>query len=173
MKVRTKGALKIDTIDERVVQPLFGRQVATAPQKPLPPAAVIGELLALRREGQGALVMVPGQEAGAAARATVDLRPCDVGCQVLVVFEGGALVKPIIIGLLRDSGKRPRRSATALDVETDGERLVLTARRQLVLRCGKASITLTSVGKVLIQGEYVSSRSSGLNRVRGGSIQLN
>jgi hypothetical protein len=42
-----------------------------------------------------------------------------------------------------------------------------------VLQCGKASITLTKAGKVLIQGSYVSSRSTGVNRVKGGSVQLN
>jgi hypothetical protein len=42
-----------------------------------------------------------------------------------------------------------------------------------VLRCGKASITLTSAGKVLIRGTYVLSRSSGVNKIKGGSIQLN
>jgi hypothetical protein len=42
-----------------------------------------------------------------------------------------------------------------------------------VLRCGQASVTLTKAGKVLIRGTYVSSRSSGVNRIKGGSVQLN
>ena len=49
----------------------------------------------------------------------------------------------------------------------------MCAKKQLVLRCGQASITLTEAGKVLIQGSYVSSRSSGINRVKGGSVQIN
>jgi hypothetical protein len=60
-----------------------------------------------------------------------------------------------------------------VEVDTDGERLLVTAKEQLVLRCGKATITLTKAGKVLIQGTYVSSRSSGVNRIKGGSVQLN
>ena len=47
------------------------------------------------------------------------------------------------------------------------------SKEQLVLRCGKASITLTKAGKVLIDGSHVLSRSSGVNRVKGGSVQLN
>jgi hypothetical protein len=43
----------------------------------------------------------------------------------------------------------------------------------MVLRCGKASITLTRAGKVLIQGSYVLSRSTGVNRVKGGAVQIN
>ena len=42
-----------------------------------------------------------------------------------------------------------------------------------MLRCGKASITLTREGKVLIKGAYLSSRSSGVNRIKGGSVQIN
>ena len=60
-----------------------------------------------------------------------------------------------------------------VEVDADGERMIVSAKEQLVLRCGKASITLTKAGKVLIQGSYVSSRSTGVNRVKGGSVQLN
>ncbi len=45
--------------------------------------------------------------------------------------------------------------------------MLVSAKDELVLRCGKASITLTRAGKVLIQGSYVSSRSTGVNRVKG------
>ena len=51
--------------------------------------------------------------------------------------------------------------------------MIVSAKEQLVLRCGKASITLTKAGKVMIQGSYVLSRSTGVNRVKGGSVQLN
>ena len=43
----------------------------------------------------------------------------------------------------------------------------------MVLRCGKASITLTQAGKILLDGTYVVSRSSGANRIKGASVQLN
>ncbi len=51
--------------------------------------------------------------------------------------------------------------------------MIVNAKEQLVLRCGKASITLTRAGKILIKGSYVLSRSSGVNRIKGGSVQLN
>lgn len=53
------------------------------------------------------------------------------------------------------------------------ERLVFEATTEIVIRCGAASITLTEGGKVLIKGEYVLSRSTGTNRIRGGSVQIN
>ena len=58
-------------------------------------------------------------------------------------------------------------------MDVDGQRLVVTAKEQLVLRCGKASITLTSAGKVLVQGTYLSNRSTGVLRLKGGSVQIN
>ena len=91
-----------------------------------------------------------------------------------MMFEDGDPHRPIIIGWLRT--REPLASSESLGqvgVELDGERLVILAKEQIVLRCGKASITLTKTGKVLIQGAYVSSRSTGVNRVKGGSVQLN
>jgi len=49
----------------------------------------------------------------------------------------------------------------------------VSAKEQLVLRCGKASITLTKAGKIVIDGAYISCRSSGVYRIKGGSVQLN
>ena len=66
-------------------------------------------------------------------------------------------------------GRQPGK----VEVNADGERLVVSAKEQLVLRCGKATITLSKAGKVLIEGTYISSRSSGVNRIKGGSVQLN
>jgi hypothetical protein len=109
------------------------------------------------------------------ARSTVGLDPSQAGSEVVLAFEGGDHSKPIVIGVLRHADTvcpvAPLRGTAAAEV--DGERLVLTAAREVVLRCGKTSITLTRTGKVLIRGTYVVSRSSGVNKVNGASIQLN
>jgi hypothetical protein len=65
---------------------------------------------------------------------------------------------------------QPSLSAQA---EIDGERLELKSEREIVLRCGKASITLTRDGKILIRGTYLLNRSVGTNRIQGGSVQIN
>ena len=49
------------------------------------------------------------------------------------------------------------------------EHLICRAYKHVVL----LSITLTGAGKVLIRGAYVLSRSSGVNKIKGGSVQLN
>ena len=140
------------------------------------PEVVVGELLALADEGCTALVRYEGAHGGAAvrARSVVDLHASHVGRAVTLAFESGDAARPIVMGVLRS----PMEGALApspgqLEVEADGARMVVSAREQLVMRCGKASITLTRTGKVLIEGSYVSSRSTGVNRIRGGSVQLN
>ncbi len=137
---------------------------------------VIGTLLALTDNAQTALVSFPGQPGHAAlrARSVVDLHGPHMGQGVVLMFEGGDVHQPIVMGVLRGQAGWPLAEPPAtVDVDADGERMIVSAKEQLVLRCGKASITLTKAGKVLIDGSYVSSRSSGVNRVKGGSVQLN
>ncbi|KPF67798.1 hypothetical protein IP84_12735 [beta proteobacterium AAP99] len=137
----------------------------------------IAQLLAFTDEGVTPLIVLPaleGEIKALRARTTVDLHGAHIGREVLVMFEGGDVAKPIITGVLRDArGTALDTPVGQVEVDADGERLIVSAKQQLVLRCGKASITLTKAGKVLIQGAYVSSRSSGVNRIKGGSIQLN
>jgi hypothetical protein len=105
----------------------------------------------------------------------------EIGREVALLFEGGDPHRPIVMGLIQHPERMPSTSAdsihsetpNSMDAEVDGERLVFTAKKEIVLRCGKASITLTRAGKVLIRGAYLLSRSSGVNRIKGGSIQLN
>lgn len=88
-----------------------------------------------------------------------------IGRRCAVMFERGDPQRPIILGFIR----QPQ----AVAVQVDGERQVIEAEKEIVLRCGKASITLTRAGKVIIQGEYLLSRSYGANRIQGGSIEIN
>src|SRR5262249_2456964 len=103
----------------------------------------------------------------------VDVQPSQVGRQVVLILEQGDVTRPIIFGVLRgEEGASQLAESRHVSVDADGERLVVNARHQIVFQCGKASITLTAAGKVLIQGTYVLSRSSGVNRIRGGSVQV-
>jgi len=137
---------------------------------------VIGELLAIVEASKTPLVWFAGAPDGAAVKAqsTVDLHGAHIGAQVVLMFEHGDPSRPIVLGVLRGQGGWPLDDKPAqVDVDADGQRLVVSAKEQLVLRCGKASITLTKAGKVLIEGTYLLSRSTGVNRIKGGSVQLN
>jgi hypothetical protein len=142
------------------------------------PKAVVGRLVEVNSVRR-AMVDFPDNPAGATlveARSLVPLRAKDRGAEVLLAFEGGEATKPIIVGTLPNENAdvlQDNHQPAMFDAVVDGETLTLTARSEIVIRCGKASITLTKAGKLLIQGEYVVSRSAGVNKIRGGSVQIN
>jgi len=102
------------------------------------------------------------------ARSTVALAKADLGKEVAVSFEQGDPARPIVLGKFWQPD-----AAAVVGAGIDNERLVLSANQEIVLQCGDASITLTKAGKVLLRGTYVLSRSSGVNRIKGGSVQIN
>ena len=139
---------------------------------------VIGKLVDLTRQGEP-LVNFPSNHSGFPLRAktTVVIGRDTLGEEVLLVFEAADVSKPIIIGVLQSSTmpdeKAQSDQRSSVSVECDGERVTLSAEKEIVLQCGEASITLTRAGKVLLKGTYVLSRSSGVNRIKGGSVQIN
>jgi hypothetical protein len=144
---------------------------------------VIGTLAGINDEGQP-LVRHPLDPSGRVilARTTVPVAPEFVEREVALAFESGDLCRPIVLGVLRrpDSPEPSRLSDVPRTVvrpivqaTLDGEQLIFTAQHEIVLRCGKASLTLTRAGKILLRGTYLLSRSSGVNRIKGGSVQIN
>ena len=132
---------------------------------------VIGALVGFADDGVP-LVDFSGnpEDSALVARTVAVLSHEDVGREVALLFEGGEPAKPVLIGLMAQP--QPQRPAT-VSVNRDGERFELTAIREIVLRCGDASITLTRAGKVLIRGAYVSSHSKGVNKIKGGAVHIN
>jgi hypothetical protein len=117
------------------------------------------------------------------ALSTVPVLSGDLGREVALGFVSGNRQVPMILGYMfksespsgheedeNDSGASKKE---AVVVEKDGETVTISAEKQIVLKCGESSITLTRAGKVLINGKYVSSRSAGVNRIKGGSVQIN
>jgi len=137
--------------------------------RPAAGGAATAVLSALTESGE-ILVTLEDGSAPLPARSTVELSRADIGREVVVMFERGNPQRPIILGRLQPAcPSQPE----PVDVKLDGQTLLLTAEREIVLRCGKSSITLTRCGKVLIRGAYLLSRSSGANRIKGGSVQIN
>jgi hypothetical protein len=148
----------------------------STPAPHAPSGLCIGRLIGITDNGTTALVTHANQRGSAAlrARTVVDVHAAHVGRRVVLMLEEGDPAKPIVMGVVRDAEGWPLPDRPGqLQVDADGERLILSARNELVLRCGKASITLTKAGKVLVQGTHVLSRSSGPTQIRGASVQLN
>ena len=111
------------------------------------------------------------------SKSTVEICESTIGKEVLISFEEENVYRPVITGIIQKL-KQPVESAknsnkqfeTKLD---DSERLIFSAEREIVLQCGKSSIHLTKAGKVIIRGNYVLSRSTGLNSMKGGSVSIN
>ena len=147
-----------------------------APAAALALAPVVGQLHGFDLLDQPQitnLAACPGQVL--TARTTLPLKRAMIGRDVVLVFDGGNVHAPIIMGVLEakplvDGVRAPEPGVT---IHADGERHVIEAEREIVLRCGDASITLTRAGKVIIQGNYILSRSTGYNKIKGAAIDIN
>ena len=114
-------------------------------------------------------VALPGnpRAAAAPARSTVTIGADDIGRDVVVAFEEGDPARPVILG------KVVAQAAPCGDGGGAPERVEIAGEKELTIRCGKASITLTPSGKIILRGTYISTRSSGMVRIKGGSVQIN
>jgi hypothetical protein len=92
-----------------------------------------------------------------------------------LLYERGDPRRPIIIGVLQERAiaRDPGGQQRLVSIDTDNDRMVVSAEREIVLRCGDASITLTRAGKVTIKGNYILSRSTGYNKIKGAAIDIN
>ena len=177
MKVLRPVEEQADEVDPPAdVDPLVALVVgraATTTTSSVFSGVVVGELVGMT--DQAPLVMYPGQPGSAAvvARSIVDLHGPHIGKPVVLVFDGGDPGKPIVLGVVRHEASPLDPNPGHVEMDADGIRLTVSAHTELVLRCGKASITLTRAGKVLLDGTYISSRSSGVNKIKGGSVHIN
>jgi hypothetical protein len=94
-----------------------------------------------------------------------------VGARVLATFLNGDETQPIVLGLLEpppaaDYGAEPR-------VGKAPDTLRIAAGRELVIECGEAKISLRKDGRIEIRGTHLISRSSGPNKIKGGSVFIN
>jgi hypothetical protein len=138
---------------------------------------------------RGPLVDYPGNPHGPLVARTIVPLPSGVAAEApgeaLLVFEHERSDQPIVVGLLvsaADAGGGALHAigalaaagaARAITARVDGKQVVIDAQDEIVLRCGDASITLRRNGRVVIRGAYVETRSRGVNRIKGGSVQIN
>jgi len=125
------------------------------------------------------------------AVSTMGINRKHIGRQAALLFADGDPARPVIMGLIHSPldemletyeltpvletrmETMPRSNVTMDNVTINGKRIVLEGEEEIVLKCGDASITLTKAGKILIRGKYLLNRSTGVNRIMGGSVQVN
>ena len=165
---------------------------------PAPLGNRVGRLVAWDPSRGPLVSFAGGPAAPVAARSIIPLDRAAVDAAiasergVLLSFEDGQPNAPIITGLLQalvpdpahaDPGAElaepeletelPLSEGDALEARIDGRRVELEAADEIVLRCGKASIVLRRNGRIVIRGTYVETRSRGVNRIKGGSVEIN
>ncbi|MBW2166982.1 MAG: hypothetical protein JRG74_13065 [Deltaproteobacteria bacterium] len=146
----------------------------------------VGKIVNVDESGQAFVDFSGNTQGPISARFTNSIKPgmlqktVSADRDVLLVFENNDPEFPIIIDTLYSlvdeiteystialETKRPK------DVLIDGKRVTFDAKEEIVLRCGKASITLNRSGKIVIKGAYLLSRSSGINKIKGGAVHIN
>jgi len=144
----------------------------------------VGRIVSVTRRGQ-ALVDYPGNQGGPTEARSVALvlatpQQSLEGTAVLLVFENGDRTLPIIVGVIRDSVYPADRqeqvhmdSNERREVTIDGKKMVFDAKDEILLRCGKSSITLRKDGRIVVKGAHLVSRASGPNKIKGASIAIN
>lgn len=145
------------------------------PAGTLPSGLLLGQIVAFS-DGSVPLVDCPSLAATGTvpAASVVPLDTSHIGRRVAMMRTEGRSAQLVILGLMAiepKSAPAPRVAST--EVRIDGQTIAITADKDITLRCGKSSLTLTRAGKVIINGAYVSSNSTGANRIRGGSVQIN
>jgi hypothetical protein len=142
------------------------------------PAVTVGRL-AVVGPGSTPFVDYPGNGSGKLipARTLVELNANQTGRELALAFEDGDGNRPIILGIIQSQDASQADSTVSVsegvEIRREQGSLIMTADREITLRCGKASITLTGAGKLLLHGAYLLSRSLGVNRIKGGSVQIN
>jgi hypothetical protein len=165
----------VDTADRLLDTLITSGDVRDGSREPQT-GVLVGTLLGMQGTQASPLVTYPGQpgSAAVAARSVIDLSSADIGKSVVLMFENADPMKPLIMGVLRSEFNWPSTEGGGqVRLDVDGAHMVVSAKEQLTLRCGEASVTLTKAGKILIKGTYVLSSSSGLNRIKGGSVHIN
>lgn len=114
------------------------------------------------------------------ARSTINITFEDKNRDVLLTFERNDPRLPIITGFVQKKPVTPSHSNEIAvdrkrikDIILDGEKIVLNAEREIILRCGDGSITLRADGKIVIKGNHLLNRSRNTNKIKGATVQIN
>jgi hypothetical protein len=143
------------------------------------PGARRGRIVAIDERGQVFVSVGPNRKPTLAALAAnvedAAVRTAlDSQLDAILLFEESDPARPIVMGFLR-SGPLPASPARhpCIEADVDGRRVRVVAKDEIVLECGKSSITMRRNGKVIVRGTHVETSSEGTNRIKGGQVKIN
>lgn len=139
---------------------------APLPDAPRIDGVVVGHILSL--DGGQPLVSHPLGPAPVLARSLAAPGTLAAGDAVALMFEAGDPARAIVMGRMA-----ALPGLGDLTITSDAEQTVISHPRKLVLRCGKASVSLDAEGRVQLRGDYVLSLARGVNRIAGGAVKVN
>jgi hypothetical protein len=157
----------LDSLIENVESASAENDRSAPPSIPGPQGLVLGKIVGHR----GPLPIVAfewnGREINDAAIAVAGSlgQVSDLGAIVCLSFDRGDIHRPIVLGKIITSPEQSAPSAPASVRIEDS--------KEIVLKCGKASLQLKADGSVAIRGTNLVSRASHTNRIRGGNVQIN
>lgn len=102
--------------------------------------------------------------------------------QAILLFENGDPALPLLIGLLQAPTATPLTDAllsetlpagVPREARVDGQRVLIEGREEVMLRCGKATLTLRRDGQVLLRGVNIRTEADEVQRIKGGKVQIN
>lgn len=151
---------------------------STTPALPAVHGVVLGNLIAKLGNGRYEISLRNLGIAHTAASAACQPELLDVGAEIAVMFLQGDTNNPLIIGPLYLPNDHLLETKLALEgnaqeLLVDKQVVQIQAQQELELRCGEAAIVLTSDGRILLRGSYISSHATATQRLLGGSIQIN
>ncbi len=146
-------------------------------EKTVLPAYVTGKLIGVDAMGHPLVTHAQSHGKHVIAKTLVTLQRTDFGRDIALIFENGDVACPAIVGFPSAHVFAPERVegtySAPLPIKLDSSHLLFKADRDIVLECGKASITLSKDGRIEIKGMNILSKASQTNKVKGGAVLLN
>ncbi len=99
--------------------------------------------------------------------------------EAVLLFDRDDPRRPLLVALLRSesplvdgmlSGPLPPGPKV---LRVDEKRVLISGQEEVVLQCGKASLTLRRDGRVVLRGVNVVTQAEQVQKIRGGKVQIN
>ncbi len=160
--IQTRAPRQVATVIRK------GKNAGMAARRLIGRATVLEVARIVRVDERGIEVQVPSR--GPSPLPAQSLIPfSDLACEdaVVIAHLSGAEPSVVVLGRLFNPLAPPR------DVRVNGRKVAIEANTELILKCADATIRIAHDGLVAVRGNRVVTQARGVNRIRGGSVEIN